>query len=662
MRRALEETLCEEGTDAMHLRLSTLLLLSTTAARLPAADLPNILWITSEDHGPEMGCYGDDFATTPHVDALARKGMLFELAWSSAPVCAPARTTIITGLYPPSFGGQHMRSMVKLPDSLRLYPSYLREAGYYCTNSSKEDYNVQAREKGWHESSRRAHYRKRRDGQPFFAIFNSTVSHESRVRARPHRAEHDPARVRVPAYHPDNAESRQDWAQYYDVVTRADAIAGKHLADLDKAGLSDDTIVFYYGDHGSGMSRSKRWTYNSGLAVPLVVFFPKRWEHLAPKEYSTGGRSDRLVGFVDLAPTLLSLAGVEPPETMQGHAFAGEHQREKPRYMFGFRGRMDERYDFIRTVTDGRYQYIRNYNPHFIYGQHVNYNFVTPSTAAWKRDHDAGKLNEAQSRFWGLKPAEELYDLRADPDEVNNLAASPEHAQKLRELRKAQQDWCRRIRDVGFLPEGEIHSRSAGTTPYEMARDDGKYPFDRIFAAADVATRRDAAALPVLKKHLRDSDSAVRYWGAVGILNRGADAVAASVDELGLALEDDSPYVRVVAGYALGKHGSPAEQRRGTDCLVEVAPWTEGVSVFVSMAALNAIDKLDRKAAYALGAIKAFPNAASGGGRSPHGRYNGYVGRLLQKTLGDLDAATSSGQGKQRKRKQQQRKKKTKKA
>ncbi len=629
---------------------SFLLFLLTIATISQAADHPNILWITSEDHGPEMGCYGDKLAATANVDALAKKGMLFKLAWSCAPVCAPARTTIITGMYPPSVGGQHMRSMVKLPAHVRFYPNFLREQGYYCTNNSKTDYNVSsAGATGWNESSRKAHYKNRKKGQPFFAIFNSTVSHESRVRAGGHKQILDPAKVRIPAYHPDNAESRKDWAQYYDVVSRADAIAGRHLDDLDKAGLSDETIVFYYGDHGSGMSRGKRWTYNSGLSVPMVVYFPPRWKALAPKEYQAGGKSDRMVSFVDLAPTLLSLAGVEPPAWMQGHAFAGKHQREKPKYMFGFRGRMDERYDFIRTVTDGRFHYIRNYNPHFIYGQYVSYNFVTKSTAAWKRDYDAGKLNTAQSHFWNLKPAEELYDLTVDPDEVNNLAGSPAHQEKLEELRKAQQDWCRSIRDLGFLPEGEIHSRSKGSTPREMGRDNSRYPYDKIFAAADLATMRGADQLPDVKKLLKDSDSAVRYWGAVGILNRGTAAVKASEKELLAALQDDSSYVRIAAGYAFGKYGSQAQQRNGIDALVGVAPWKKDSDVFVSMAALNAIDKLDQKAGYALKTIRGFPTS---GGVSPDGRYNKYVARILGKTVQDL------GDGKQSSEKKKKRKKK----
>lgn len=248
-----------------------------------AADRPNILWLTSEDHGPQMGCYGDTLARTPNVDALAAKGMVFNRAWSVAPVCAPARTTIISGVYPSSSGGLHMRSMVSLPDMMKLYPQYLRESGYYCTNNSKTDYNVRAPRDLWDESSGNASWKNRADGQPFFAVFNSTKSHESQIRTRPHSPITRPEDVRVPAYHPDTREVREDWAQYYDKVSEADADAGRHLADLAAAGLADDTIVFYYADHGSGMPRSKRWPSNSGLHVPMVVYFPPRWQSLAPR-------------------------------------------------------------------------------------------------------------------------------------------------------------------------------------------------------------------------------------------------------------------------------------------------------------------------------------------------------------------------------------------
>lgn len=605
-----------------------------TAVNSSAADKPNILWLTSEDHGPEMGCYGDELAVTPNVDALAKKGMLFDLAWSCAPVCAPARTTIITGMYPPSIGGQHMRSMVSLPAHVQFYPWHLKQAGYYTTNNSKQDYNVKKTEQGWDVSSNKAHYRNRGEDQPFFAIFNVTISHESKIRTRPHEKVLDPAKVRVPAYHPDNAESRQDWAQYYDIVSRADKIAGERLAELEQAGLTDDTIVFYYGDHGSGMSRSKRWPYNSGLSVPMVVFFPKKWEYLAPKEYKTGGTSDRLVNFVDLAPTVLSLAGVKPPKHMQGHAFAGKYQQSKPKYMFGFRDRMDERYDFIRTVTDGRYHYIRNFNPHFIYGQYVAYNFVTPSTAAWKRDYLAGELNDAQSAYWQLKPTEELYDLETDPDEVNNLVDSKEHQAILKELRGALYRWCEEIRDVGFLPEGEIHSRSAGTSPYEMGHDDKRYPFSKIFEAADKATHRDEESLGLMVNYLKDSDSAVRYWGAVGLLNRGGIAYAKQADALRACMEDESPYVQIAGAYALAKYGKGEDVRHAADHLLSLTEWNASRPVFVALTALNAVDKLDGKAAHALADIKALPRK---NGASPDRRYNGYVNQVLGKVIKDLE-------------------------
>ena len=324
---------------------------------------PNIVWIVSEDHGPHLGCYGDSYATTPHVDRLASMSLKYARCWSNAPVCAPARTTLITGLYGPSSGGEHMRSMVPCPSGKAMYPQLLRDAGYYCTNNAKEDYNVEKPGKVWDESSKKAHWKNRPDGKPFFAVFNSEKSHESKIRVRPHKAVHDPARVRIPAYHPDTPEVRQDWAQYYDVVTEADADAGLRLKELADAGLAEETIVFYFADHGSGMPRNKRWPCNSGLQVPLVVHIPEKYRDLRPADYVPGGTSNRLVSFVDFAPTLLSLAGVKPPGWMQGHAFLGKHTTAPQPFLYGFRGRMDERYDLVRSATDGRYVYVRQYLP-----------------------------------------------------------------------------------------------------------------------------------------------------------------------------------------------------------------------------------------------------------------------------------------------------------
>src|SRR5581483_9328221 len=309
------------------------------AVNAQGARRPNILWITCEDMGPNLGCYGDKYATTPNLDRLASRGLRYRVAWSNAPVCAPARTTIISGLYPTATGAEHMRSMAKLPASMQMFPVYLRRLGYYCTNWIKEDYNLEKTGKVWDDSSKKAHWKNRAAGQPFFAVFNFVVTHESQIRKRPHKLVHDPARAPVPSYHPDTPEVRHDWAQYYDNITEMDRLAGELLRELEEAGLADDTIVFFYADHGSGMPRHKRTACDSGLHVPLIASIPERFRNLAPKDYAPGGATDRLVSFVDLAPTMLSLAGQQPPDFMQGQAFTGSHEAAPREYLHGFRGR-----------------------------------------------------------------------------------------------------------------------------------------------------------------------------------------------------------------------------------------------------------------------------------------------------------------------------------
>jgi uncharacterized sulfatase len=572
-----------------------------------------------------MGCYGDALARTPNVDALAAKGMLFNRVWSVAPVCAPARTSIITGVYPSSTGGLHMRSMVSLPKEMKMYPQFLRDVGYYCTNNSKTDYNLREPGKVWDECSGNAHWKKRADGQPFFAIFNSTKSHESQIRTRPHQQITDPSKIRVPAYHPDTPEVREDWAQYYDKVSEVDADAGKMLNEIELAGLAADTIIFYYADHGSGMPRSKRWPCNSGLQVPMVVFFPEKWKHLAPKEYTTGGKSDRLVSFVDLAPTLLSIVGVKPPEWMQGHAFAGPHQSEAQPFIHGERGRMDERMDLVRSTTDGRYVYLRNYFPHVSQAQRVAYQFQTPTTRVWYQLFSEGKTNDAQSIFWRVpKAPEELYDLQTDRDEVKNLANSTEHRAVLEKLRNAQREHLLKVKDICFLPESELHARSAGSTPYEVAHDPAKFPFAKILDAADLASNLDPAAVPKLTELMSDAESAVRWWATLGLLMRGGEAVTKNVSLLEKALGDTLPAVRIAAAQALGTFGDDAALGKALSTLGELAP-PEKNGVLVSMSALSAIEALGPKAAPLHPAIIAMKQ----NGPSPDGRYNEYVPRLM---------------------------------
>ncbi len=523
-----------------------------------------------------------------------------------------------------------------MPAFMKMYPQFLREAGYYCTNNSKEDYNLEKPDGVWDESSRKAHWKNRKPGQPFFAIFNHTISHESKIRneIEPQNVIHDPAKVYVPAYHPDTPEVRKDWAQYHDRMTMMDDLVGKNLKELEEAGLADDTIIFYYGDHGSGMPRSKRWPYNSGLHVPLIVVIPEKYKHLRPDEYRTGGRSERLVSFVDLAPTLLSLIGQRPPEWMHGYAFAGKHDAGPQPFIYGFRGRMDERYDMVRSVTDGRFVYLRHYMPHKVYGQYIAYMFQTPTTQKWKELFDAGKLNKAQSLFWSRKPAEELYDLQNDPDEVHNLANSAEHQGVLKKLRTAQEALAVQVRDLGFLPEGELHSRAgASSTPYDVGRFPSKYDLPRIMEVAGYAASGDPGDTQALTRNLSDSDSAVRYWAATGLLIRQEAGVKAGRTELRHALKDESPYVRIAAAQSLAQFGNDADISLALPVLEELAPIDKN-GVYVSMAALGAIDELDDRAAPLRDALKAMPRKDDSVPR----RMGAYVENLLKKSLSDLDA------------------------
>ena len=615
----------------MKIPLSGLLLFFLTFT-LHAADRPNFLWISSEDNGPHLGCYGDANAVTPNLDALAERGLRYTRAWSNAPVCAPARTTVISGLYPPSTGAEHMRSETSLPESMKLFPAYLREAGYYTTNASKEDYNLVKTGLVWDESSKKGHWKNRAEGQPFFAVFNSTISHESQIRNQIDEADriHDPAKMRVPAYHPDTPEVRRDWAQYYDRLTMMDAQLGGRLREIEEAGLAEDTIIFYWGDHGSGMPRSKRWPYHSGLHVPLIVHVPEKWKHLAPDDYAVGGTSDRLVSFVDFAPTMLSLAGLEPKDWMQGSAFAGEFKAEARKFNYGFRGRMDERIDLVRSVTDGRYVYLRQYLPHRIYGQYIDYMFQTATTRVWRDLFDDGKLNEAQAQFWREKPAEELYDLETDRDEVRNLVDLPDHAAALATLRSAHESWEKEIRDVGFLPEAEIHARSAGSTPYEMGQDMDRYDFDSIFAAAQLASSRKAEDLPAIVSMLDSADSGVRYWAATGLLIHGLDGYKGGQAALVKAIGDPSASIAIVAAEALGHFGTEAEKEKALGVLLVRANQETG-NVYEAISAANALDYLGELAVTKREEIEALPQKST----KPVPRTDGYVGSLLKRILGE---------------------------
>lgn len=524
------------------------------------SELPNILWITSEDNSPFAGCYGDEFATTPNMDMLASQGFLYTHAFANAPVCAPARNTILTGVYASSGGNSHMRSQYPKSEIVKPYPVYLREAGYFCTNNVKEDYNLPADQtRGiWDESSNKAHYNNRRPGQPFFAVFNSTISHESSIHRRTPLEDlrHDPQKVKLPPYHPDTPDMRHDWAQYYDKIEDMDAWIGKILKELDESGEAENTIVFYYGDHGGVLARSKRFLYDSGTRVPFIVRIPEKYKYLFPAK-KPGTKVDRLISFVDLVPTLLSIAGITVPEYLQGNAFLGDQKTNNPDYVYMFRDRMDERYDMSRSVRDKKFRYIRNYMPFRPHGQHLEYLWLAPSIRSWEAAYKNGECNEIQSRFWLPKPAEELYDSENDPWEVNNLAGDPAYADVKLRMQNECTQWILRVRDAAFIPEADRTTRAAGQPFYDYFRNP-ELPFNEIVEAANLASAAKVTDLETLKGFLRHNDSAIRYWGATGLLILKEDARSV-IPELLEALNDTSPNVVTVAAEALHNFGETSE-------------------------------------------------------------------------------------------------------
>lgn len=611
-------------------------LLGVAALSLPviAAEppRPNILWITCEDMSPNLGCYGDNYAVTPNLDRLATQGVRYTHAFTVAGVCAPSRSCLITGMYPTSLGTHHMRCTGTLPDVVKPFPEYLRKAGYYCSNNAKEDYNFKTPKSVWDESSGKAHWRKRGKDQPFFSVFNLLVTHESQIRtpdatfakqtARLQDSErHDPAKVTVPPFHPDTPVVRRDWARYYDLITAMDKQAGDILKQLADDGLSDDTIVFFFSDHGVGLPRGKRWLYDTGLRVPLLIRCPEKYRHLAPGK--AGTTSDRLVSFVDFGPTLLSLAGVDVPKHMQGVPFLGKQEGKPREYIFGHRDRMDERYDFSRAVRDRRYKYIRNYLPHVPHAQPLEYMDEMPTMKEWRRLAAEGKLEGPAARFMQpTKPVEELYDTESDPHEIRNLAQSVEHRPDLERLRRVHAEWQADTLDLGLLSEAEIHIRARGEAPYTVARhDDQIYPLAPIRKAALASQQESEVKLIDL---LTDKDAAVRYWAVVGLGAQGAkqaeDRRQRILEALRKAFPDPSPVVRVAVADALCRLDQHAE---AVPVLVEGLKHDND---WVRLAAVNVLDRLGDKARAFLPQIKAAAKDS-----------NPYVVRVVNHALKELE-------------------------
>ncbi len=576
---------------------------------------PNVLWITVEDMSPILGCYGDLQALTPHIDGLAKESVRYTHAFASAPVCSPARSCLITGCYAPALGTHNMRSASPLSGDLRGFPALLREAGYFTTNNEKTDYNTADADRliteSWDESSSAAHWRNRPDrATPFFNVFNLMTTHQSRTmvwstekfvaeiqsQLLPNQI-HDPATIGLPPYYPDTQVTRREWARLYDCVTVMDQQVGQFLQQLRDDGLADDTIVFFFSDHGSGMPRHKRCLLDTGMHVPLLIRFPKKYAHLAPSE--PGTTTDRLVSFVDFAPTVLSVLSVDVPGWMQGQAFLGDQATSPREAVFGHRDRVDEAFDTARSMRTGQYLYIRNFMPHLSYNQPTAW----PDQGELRREFyqiaASGKMTDAQKQFAGpARPVEELYDCKADPLNLHNLASSPQHAGQLQQMRNSLRDHLAATGDFGFVPESFLQEFLGQATHAEFASNYA-IEYRRVVAQkySDAAFEVGTQDVDRINLMLDSKDPVIRYWGAVAARNL-QECPESMQRQLLQMMRVDVACIQVAACDVIARHG---DSQPAIDVLVKLL---ESSDLDLVLAAMRTLELMEADTSSATAVVK----------------------------------------------------------
>ena len=580
---------------------------------------PNILWITAEDMSPYLGCYGDEFSTTPHLDRFAKESVRYTRAFAAAPVCSPSRACLITGVTTVSLGAHQMRSAFPIPDRVKAFPSYLQGAGYFTSNNVKTDYNNGATQRliaeAWNESSGEAHWRsdQRREGQAFFSVFNDMTTHQSRTTVWPHEVFkrevqshlseeeiHDPGKVPLPPYYPDTPLIRKEWARMYDCVTVMDKNTGRLLKELKEDGHADNTIVFFYSDHGTGMPRGKRMLYDSGMRVALMVRFPRCYQHLAPSP--PGTVNEELVSFVDFPATVLNLAELGKKDYMQGRRFLGRNCDPESDYVYGCRDRVDEVFECARSLRSRKYLYIRNYHPHLSHNQPSVFSDlgVTRQEITRLAEEAPQTLNKAQMDYAGPgKPAEAFYDCDLDPHNLVNLlegVMTVEQQDALRAHRRAYESERLRLRDPGAIPEDEIWSwvRDEGKPLHDILRGKSDHQPDlaKAWSAADLVGRSDfGTAL----KLLQSDDPIERYWAILALRVGGYENRERLVDYM----EDISASVRIEAADWLAREGS--SRKAALECLIRELAHEDW---WVALRACRAIELLGKDARAALPSMR----------------------------------------------------------
>ncbi len=497
-----------------------------------AEDRPNVVWILSEDNSKHyLRLYGAELGVTPTIEGLAKDGLTFEHAFSNSPVCSVARTTLMSGMYAPRIGFQYHRKLklANLPPGAKLFPAYLRDAGYYTSNNSKKDYNV-VEGKVWDESSRKASWRKRpKKDMPFFHMMSTGVSHESSLHftEKQMAAEElitNPQDVELQPYFPDTPTFRHTLARYFDRMRLVDEQVARVVKQLKEDGVYDNTIIFYFGDHGGVLPRSKGYIYESGLHVPLVVRVPEKWQDLSP--FKRGSRVDGFVSFIDFSSTVLNLAGVDVPKTMDGRPFLGGgvtasevNSRDEA---YGYADRFDEKYEAVRSLRKGRYKYMRNFEGFYPDGQQNNYRYRQLAFAEWRHLYRAGKLNKTQSQFFEPKRPELLFDVEADPHEVTDLASDPKYRDVLEDMRKRLEEKMLSLPDLSLFPESHVVAN---------ATDDGaaygqkhKNEMAVLLRVANLALQPFEVAKADLEAALKMDSAVARNWALVACSSFGPEA------------------------------------------------------------------------------------------------------------------------------------------
>jgi arylsulfatase A-like enzyme len=542
-----------------------LLFPSCRSGKNPEQARPNILWITIEDTSPHfIGCFGDINARTPVIDRLAGEGgVRFTNAFATGTVCSPSRSAIITGVKTYKTGTGNQRSEYPIPEFIKGFPYYLRNQGYYTSNNQKTDYNIRDEkifvEGAWDESSGNAGWWNRKPGQPFFAVFNFLDSHQSRTMHQTYEwyeknvlnhlslgevvgdNEFD-----LPPFYHDSPEMRKQFARVYNSIKLTDNKIGELISRLEKDNLMDSTIILFFADHGQGVPRGKTNGINFGYRVPFIIWFPEMYKHLSP--WGTDGIvTSELIDFTDLAPSLISITGGTIPDYMEGRPFLGQIRREPGSHLFLSSDRNGNGIDMVRSVTDGKYMYSRNFMAFMPELRHMRYMDIGEITQLMRHNLAEGKLNPLQKSLFENRPAEFLFDIENDLWETRNLAEETEYKPVLEQMRKLLKEEVIRSRDVLFLPEYEIALLSKFTTPYEFRMDSNNYPVEKIYEAASLAGFRGPEAAAKQAALLENPDKIIRYWAALGLMSQSQDVLKQYSQTIIKAMDDIYPPVAVTA-------------------------------------------------------------------------------------------------------------------